>query len=121
MSLFISKSGLQTCSDGGNHVIRKISPEGEVSTYAGAGIAGHADGPASEARFNNPINLCFDPEGNLYVSDFQNQRIRKITPGGEVSTIAGDGFVGYEDGPALQARFSYPRGICIDTEGNLCI
>ena len=121
MSLFISKSGLQTCSDGGNHVIRKISPEGEVSTYAGAGIAGHADGPASSARFNSPINLCFDTEGNLYVSDFQNQRIRKITPAGEVSTIAGDGFVGYEDGPALQARFSYPRGICIDDQGNLCI
>ncbi|MCO6488127.1 MAG: T9SS type A sorting domain-containing protein [Phaeodactylibacter sp.] len=108
-------------ADGGNHAIRKVSPEGVVSTYAGTGVAGHADGPASAAQFNSPINLCFGPEGNMYVSDFQNQRIRKITPAGEVSTIAGDGFAGYEDGPALRARFNYPRGICIDNQGNLYV
>ena len=117
----LGPEGYLYLADGNNHVIRKVSTEGQVTTYAGAGIAGYADGPANEARFNSPINLCFDPEGNLYVSDFLNQRIRKISPSGEVTTIAGTASPGYADGPALEAQFNYPRGICIDNQGNLYI
>ena len=108
-------------ADGGNHVIRKISTEGVVSTYAGTGSPGYLDGPAAEASFNNPFNLCFDPEGNLFVSDFLNQRIRKISPTGMVTTVAGIATPGYLDGPALEAQFNYPRGICFDDAGNLYV
>jgi hypothetical protein len=108
-------------ADGLNHAIRKISTEGEVSTFAGTGSPGYLDGPAEEARFNSPINICFDPEGNLLVSDFGNQRIRKISTDGQVTTIAGTGVAGLLDGPALEAQFNYPRGICMDDSGNIYI
>lgn len=108
-------------ADAYNHVIRKISISGQVSTYAGSGMAGYLDGEASQAKFNQPINICFDPEGNMYVSDFLNQRIRKISNTGMVSTLAGTGQAGLLDGLAMEAQFNYPRGICLDDTGNIYI
>jgi hypothetical protein len=108
-------------ADAYNHVIRKIGIDGMVSTFAGSGIAGYADGEASVARFNQPINICFDPYGNMFVSDFLNQRIRKIDTSGMVSTIAGSGIAGLLDGISMDAQFNYPRGICIDDTGNIYI
>jgi sugar lactone lactonase YvrE len=107
--------------DGLNHCIRKIATDGTVSTYAGTGVAGFADGPAATAQFREPYNLTVDPAGNVFVSDFLNQRIRKIDTTGMVTTIAGTGAIGYQDGPALSAQFNYPRGICLDATGNLYI
>jgi hypothetical protein len=104
-----------------DHVVRKISPAGIVSTLAGTGTAGYLDGPGITARFNGALNACTDTAGNVYVSDFQNQRIRKIDPSGNVTTIAGNGVAGYKDTTALEASFRYPRGICMDTQGNLYI
>jgi len=117
----IDYSGNVYLADAYNHCIRKIGTDGQVSTYAGTGIAGFLDGPATTARFNQPINICFDGEGNMLVSDFINQRIRKISSDMQVTTIAGTGAAGYQNGPADQAKFNYPRGICVDDAGNIFI
>ncbi len=117
----IDQDGNVYVVDGENHAIRKISTEGEVSTFAGSGIAGYADGPAAEAQFNSPINICFGLDGSMYVSDFLNQRIRKIDTEGMVSTFAGSGSAGYVDGQGTAAWFNYPRGIVMDDTGNLYI
>ena len=108
-------------ADAYNHCIRKIGIDGQVSVFAGTGSAGYLDGPADEARFNQPINICLDEEGNMFVSDFINQRIRKVSSEMEVTTIAGSGQAGYLEGPAAEAKFNYPRGICLDDTGNIYI
>ena len=119
--LCMDPSGNLYLADNDNHRIRKISTDGTVTTFAGTGVAGYLDGPGSTAKFNAPSDLCADADGNIYVSDFQNQYIRKITPDGTVSTIAGSGIAGYLDGASNVAKFNYPRGICIDANGNLFI
>lgn len=108
-------------ADADNNCIRKISAEGIVSTYAGTGVAGFADGAVTSAQFKAPSDLCIDDAGNVYVSDFENQRIRKIDISGNVTTIAGNGNIGYLDGNNKDAEFDYPRGIVMDIEGNLFI
>lgn len=116
----IDKTGNLYVADAGNHCIRKIS-SGVVSTLAGSGAMGWKDGDGDTARFNSPSNLCVDDSGNVYVSDFANQRIRKVTPQGKVSTLAGTGVAGYTDGTAAGSQFNYPRGICVDSAGNLYV
>jgi sugar lactone lactonase YvrE len=108
-------------SDAGeSNRIRKISPEGVVSTLAG-GAEGYADGAGEHASFNTPSGLAMDGDGNLYVADTGNNRIRKITPEGVVSTVAGEGTAGYRDGPAGQAQFNAPIGIAVDGRGNIYV
>lgn len=110
-------------SDTSNETIRKITPAGVVTTFAGAvGQAGSADGQGSAARFNYPIEIAIDKAGNLFVADESNNTIRKITPDAVVTTIAGSpGVFGHVDGPGAQALFSYPYGMVIDSAGNLFI
>ena len=108
-------------ADGDNDCIRKITPAGIVTTYAGSGVAGYLDGPDSIAQFRSPFDICMDNDGNMYVSDFENQYIRKISADGMVSTVAGNGIAGYVDGPAATAEFNYPRGIVRDASGNLYV
>ncbi|MCE3227549.1 MAG: Serine/threonine-protein kinase PknD [Bacteroidetes bacterium] len=108
-------------ADGGNHSIRKITASGIVTTLAGTGVAGYLDGAAASAQFNNPTGVCADDSGNVYVSDFQNHRIRKISYSGSVTTVAGNGTPGYTDGSPATAQFSYPRGICGSKNGNLFV
>ena len=100
--------------------IRKITPDGVVSTIAGS-IPGFADGTGSEAQFNNPAGIAIDVTGNLYVADKNNNRIRKVTPLGAVSTIAGNASSGLVDGIGTDAKFSVPFGITIDATGNLYV
>lgn len=104
-----------------NNIIRKISTTGAVTTVAGTGVAGYLDGPGATAKFSGALNACVDQSGNIYVSDFANQRIRKIDVNGVVTTIAGNGIAGYKDTTALESEFNYPRGICIDQLGNLYV
>lgn len=102
-----------------NHRIRKITPAGMVSTLAGSSF-GFADGNGTAARFNLPVGICVDSQGNLYIADSFNNRIRKITPSGIVSTLAGSN-PGFADGNPATAQFNWPAGICIDSQGGLYI
>jgi streptogramin lyase len=104
-----------------NDTIRKITPEGDVTTFAGkAGQRGARDGVGSEARFDNPNQLAFDPADNIYVADTHNRIIRKITPDAVVTTVAGLANVsGSEDGTGSEARFNDPAGVAADGFGNL--
>jgi DNA-binding beta-propeller fold protein YncE len=102
-----------------NHRIRKIPPEGEITTLSGE-KQGYQDGTKNNAQFDRPWGITIDRGGNLYVTDENNHCIRKVTPDGTVETIAGKGKEkGSADGS--DARFDGPRGIVIDTEGNLYV
>jgi sugar lactone lactonase YvrE len=97
-----------------------------VSTLAGSGKQGSTDDKGSAARFNVPTDITIDAAGNLYVTDEYNQSIRKITPEGKVSTLAGGGFTpteegSYANGQGKAARFNCPSSIAIDRAGNLYV
>jgi sugar lactone lactonase YvrE len=108
-----------------NNAIRKIAPDGTVTTLAGHPGEfnyGGADGVGSLARFANPTGVAVDTFGNIYVADYGASTIRKITPGGMVTTIAGSyGQEGSNDGVGSAARFKYPAGIAVDKAGNLFV
>ncbi len=116
-------SGNVFATDSQSHTIRKITPGGEVTTIAGwPNISGSTDGLGAAARFSSPEGIAVDDSGNLYVADAANHTIRKITPAGLVSTIAGvAGNLGSNDGAGNAARFSSPRGIAADRAGNLYV
>jgi sugar lactone lactonase YvrE len=108
-------------SDSYNCTIRKITPAGDVTTIAGTGNLGNADGPGTTAQFYAPTGLAVDATGNIFVADMGNNLIRKIGPGGVVSTFAGNGSAGYTNGTGTAASFSQPTGIVIDAAGNLYV
>ncbi len=108
-------------SDTKNHLIRKISAFGQVITFAGDGTSGFKDGKGVAAQFDNPKGLALDSTGQLYVADAHNHRIRKIDPQGNVTTFAGDGTKGTQDGQALSTQFDTPRGLAFDSVGNLYV
>jgi sugar lactone lactonase YvrE len=98
------------------------TPPSGVSTFAGSGTYGYADGIGSAAEFQSPFGMAIDSQDNIYVSDGSNKCIRKITPNGIVTTVAGiPGENGSTDGAALSAKFSNPTGLALDTSGNLYI
>jgi sugar lactone lactonase YvrE len=108
--LAVDSSGNVYFSDSANHVIRKINTPGVISTYAGngagagAGFGGFAgdDGPATSAKLDSPTDIAIDSNGNLYICDTANSRVRKVTPGGAITTFAGNGNVVYS-GDGVQA------------------
>ena len=110
-------------ADATNHTIRKITPAGVVTTLAGrAGFRGSADGTGAAAMFNFPIGVATDASGNVYVADRSNHTIRKITPAGVVTTLAGTaGTRGSADGTGAAARFNFPVGVATDTSGNVYV
>ena len=105
-------------ADGANNRIRKVSG-GVVSTLAGNGTGGYEDGPGATAEFNMPFSVAVDGQGNVYVADRVNAVIRKVTPSGVVSTLAGNGTSGHVDGAAATAEFAGPTGIAVDGQGNV--
>ena len=110
-------------ADACNHTIRKIAPTGAVTTLAGSpGKAGSADGEGSTALFNYPEGVAVDGTGNVYVADTHNDTIRKVTPAGVVTTLAGSpGNAGSADGTGSAAQFFYPFGVAVDGSGNVYV
>lgn len=116
----VDASGNVCVADRDNHKIRKISPSGEVSTLAGSGFAGDDDGTGDSASFRYPSGVALDASGNVYVADQGNNKIRKISPSGEVSTLAGSDY-GSADGTGSNASFNGPIGVTVDTSGNVYV
>jgi len=114
--LYADKQGSLYATD--MNKIRKITPDGVVSTFAGS-TYGHVDGPIAAAQFQGAVGICADAQGNMYVSEVGNFDIRKITPAGVVSTLAGGGVSGDVDGTGTNARFTTPSGLCADAKGNI--
>lgn len=122
-NLVTDQSGNTYIADAGNNLIRKLTPDGVVTTLAGSeGRSGNADGPAGAARFKYPRGIARDPAGNLYIADMGNHTIRKLTPEGVVTTIAGQaGSAGSADGTGAAARFESPGQVVVDSNGNLFV
>jgi hypothetical protein len=137
-SLVVDGTGDLFIADFYNHRVRKVAPDGIITTYAGSGpvdavtpLGGAPsnggfsgdNGPATDARLNGPRGLAVDALGNLFIADYYNNRVRKVTPDGVITTVAGtnkSGFSG-DSGPATQARLNSPRGLAVDALGNLFI
>ncbi|HEY4423098.1 MAG TPA: NHL repeat-containing protein [Pyrinomonadaceae bacterium] len=120
-ALALGPDGNLYVADTGNNRIRKITPDGMVSTLAGNGSAGYVDGPAAQAQFNGPIGVAVSVRGDIYVADTYNDVIRMITTEGEVTTIAGGGTPGYADGEQKAALFDTPSGIIVVEDSSLIV
>ena len=117
----VDSSGNVYVAEAGNHKIRKITPDGFVSTFAGTGTSGSTDGEGIVASFFSPYGITIDSNGNIYVGDSRNNKIRKITPAAVVTTFAGSGTAGSTDALGTAATFNYPVGVAFDTSGNLFV
>lgn len=119
--LAIDRKGNVIVAETGRHAIRAISPDGTVKTLAGNGAPGYRDGAASGAQFNGPIGVAVDDEGNVYVTDSYNDRIRLITVDGMVRTVAGRDRPGFADGQGAAAAFDTPTGIALNRDGAILV
>lgn len=120
-SLAIDALGNLYVADTGNHAIRKITPLGEVTTFAGTGEAGFRDGPAAQARFHAPMGVAVDAMGRVFVADSWNDRIRMIGLDGVVRTLAGGDAPGFADGAGYLARFDTPAALALAPNGDLWV
>jgi len=116
-AIAVDPSGNIYVTGNGNCLIKKVDPAGNVTVLAGAGNLGFVDGKGRSAQFNTILGMTCDASGNLWVCDGDNQAIRKVTPDGTVTTIAGTGTIGYADGVGTQALFKFPYGITVDNNG----
>jgi sugar lactone lactonase YvrE len=119
--LVVDASGFVYVADSGNHRIRKITPLGVVTTFAGSGTAGFANGAPGIARFDSPYGVVLDSASNLFVADRANHRIRKVLVDGTVSTHAGTGTPGAADGALASASFNSPAALAIDSHDTLYV
>ena len=122
----VDNSGNLYIADLGNDRIRKVDTSGTITTVAGTGELGYSgdDGPAIEAQLKYPRHVAVDGSGNLYIADTYNHRIRKVDTTGTITTVAGQGGIGYASGdgdPAVEVSLSYPQGVAVDGSGNLYI
>ena len=121
--LAVDGAGNVYVADSGNNTIRKITPAAKVTTFAGsAGLFGNTDGTGTAARFNGALGVAVDHSGNVFVTDTGNNTIRKITPARVVTTLGGLALSpGTSDGAGINARFNSPRGMAVDSAGNIYI
>jgi uncharacterized protein (TIGR03437 family) len=121
----VDSSGNLYIADLWNQRIRKVTPNGLITTVAGNGTAGFSGdgGPATSASLNHPASVAIDVAGNLFISDNNNHRVRKVTPDGLITTIAGNGSSGFsgDQGLAINATLNFPVGLAIDSAGRLYI
>ncbi|MFD7745066.1 RICIN domain-containing protein [Streptomyces sp. NPDC059698] len=121
----VDSAGILYITDGNNHRVRKVAADGTISTVAGKGAAGFSGdgGPATSAQLNLPLGVVVDSTGVLYISDYHNHRVRKVTPDGEITTFAGKGAAGFGgDGePAAAAQLNNPFGLAVDCVDTLYI
>ena len=112
-------------SDGGTDRVRKVNTSGIITTIAGTGVMGYSGdgGPATLAKLSGPVGVAVDAAGNVYIAETWNRRIRKINSSGVITTIAGNGNLGYsgDGGLATLAELNYPTGVAVDTAGNIYI
>jgi glucose/arabinose dehydrogenase len=128
MATFQSPWGLGAGPDGtivvadtSGHAIRRVAPDGRVTTIAGAGVAGFANGKGTKARFYLPRDVAFTPGGSVLVADAGNHRVRRILQDGTVVTLAGSEAFGYADGRAEVAMFGYITGIAVEADGSALV
>lgn len=119
--IVLDASGNIYASDAGSNIIVKIKTDETASIFAGNGMNASVDGQGSSASFSDPVDMAIDDAGNLFVTDLKSNKIRKVTPSGYVTTVAGSGNRGSENGQALKASFYSPDGIAVDKSGNLFI
>ncbi|MGQ9634639.1 MAG: NHL repeat-containing protein [Bryobacteraceae bacterium] len=123
--VFVTPSGVVYIADTFNHRIRKVDTGGAITSVAGTGLPGYSGdgGPALKAALRYPKSVFVDRDGNLFIVDAFNARIRVVTPDGIIHTVAGDGIHGYagDDGNALKARFRFPSAIAVDSGGRLYV
>jgi sugar lactone lactonase YvrE len=124
-TLFVAEAGESGGGVGGGYRVRKVSPDGIISTVAGSNAPGFSGdgGPATQARLNVPLGVAVDTEGNLFIADSNNHRIRKVDTNGMISTVAGNGTSRHAgDGvPATATGLVWPSGLAVDAVGNLLI
>jgi len=124
-SVIVDASGNLFIADTYNNRIRRVSVSGIITTVAGSGPRGFSGdgGPATAASLYYPSDVAVDSAGNLFIADFDNQRIRKVSASGIITTVAGNGTQGFsgDGGPATAASLYYPSGVAVDASGNLFI
>jgi len=119
--LALDSTGNLYVADTGNHAIRKVTPEGLVTTLAGTGAPGYRDGPGAQAQFDGPMGVAVDGAGRVIVADAYNDRIRAIAPDGQVTTLAGGALPGDVDGAGAQARLDTPCAVLVDSRGRIVV
>lgn len=124
-ALAVSDADVLYITDGNNHRVRKVAADGSISTVVGKGTAGYSGdgGPATSAQLNLPLGVVVDSAGALYISDYNNHRVRKVTPDGEITTLVGKGTAGFggDKGPAAAAQLNSPFGLAVDCVDTLYI
>ncbi|HLF41336.1 MAG TPA: serine/threonine protein kinase, partial [Acidimicrobiia bacterium] len=117
--------GSLSVGDANNHRVRRFVPGGTISSVAGTGTAGYSGdgGPATAARLRFPRNVAFGPDGSLYIADDENYAVRRVTPAGIITTVAGTGAAGFsgDGGPATSAQLRRVRDVAVDAAGNVYI
>jgi RHS repeat-associated protein len=121
----VAADGSLYIADTANYRIRRVSPDGIITTTAGNGVLGYSGdgGPATQARLNAPSSVAVAADGSLYIADEVNHRVRRVSPDGIITTVAGIGAFGYDGdgGPATQARLNLPRGVAVAADGSVYI
>jgi streptogramin lyase len=117
--LCVGRDGTVYVADSGNHCIRAITPDGDVSTFAGTDTPGYLDATGTAARFNSPYAVAVGPDDYLYIQDTGNDRVRRASPGGVVTTVSGTGASTFTDGRGDESAHNTGRGIAVGPSGDV--